>query len=706
MLLSAVCVMLNLAGSILSCQNAQLVNSLEDCQLIKFDSDGVCVCCELQHQSSSCNNLGETLKLNPLRDCNTIRLRLKELLFSVCALNVISTIVCALATAMCCMQMVSTDVLQMFMPHRARALSADCMTPHGTILHQTLDFDEFIPDPPSPLLPPGVHLHARHRGAETLCVFSYRRSLHLEFPHTPFSTIYGVPINSPGSLYPSELPPPYESVVGQTPASQVTTSLEQQATESSLCDRNTTAGLSTQASVDSASLMVSELADLPDPNCSSEDLCSLEVQGSDMSPYGTLRNAAPTATPTDGSCTSLEHSSRRSTPQRLRQPPTPTSRSSENVAAAGDEDERECCSRNSQISESSQPRNSRSGRKMTLSVAASPSAAPSCCCSAAVGPPTTTTSSTTTSHGAPGASTPTQPSPPSSSHARSRGARLCFSVWSPSSSSSSSSTHIWVPARPRPKPSLIVHGAPDRRRRYRKLARIVRSTSDPVSCTSESRGDSCTCTSPGNQPPEGSSPQISPEPDSSEQPEATASMQGPPKPISRSGGRKAREGGKAELRLKPRTLPSATPQERPHSLADFKTYKDTKVLVAKFLEQSSCSLPPEIQQVVNSIRYVIKSDERHMDEAIFSANIIDQVMTQSQRVAGSPRKRLHEDLHLQSCGALSSPCTPVRLRHSSPSAPTPSDPSQPPGSAPASAPGPTAPNRPHSLISVCRETIL
>lgn len=44
---------------------------------LKFDSDGVCVCCELQQQSSSCNNLGETLKLNPLQDCNTIRLRLK-----------------------------------------------------------------------------------------------------------------------------------------------------------------------------------------------------------------------------------------------------------------------------------------------------------------------------------------------------------------------------------------------------------------------------------------------------------------------------------------------------------------------------------------------------------------------------------------------------------------------------------------------------
>ncbi|XP_054114215.1 protein ENTREP2 isoform X5 [Callithrix jacchus] len=114
MLLSAVCVMLNLAGSILSCQNAQLVNSLEGCQLIKFDSVEVCVCCEPQHQSSGCSNLGETLKLNPLQEnCNAVRLTLKDLLFSVCALNVLSTIVCALATAMCCMQMVSSDVLQM-----------------------------------------------------------------------------------------------------------------------------------------------------------------------------------------------------------------------------------------------------------------------------------------------------------------------------------------------------------------------------------------------------------------------------------------------------------------------------------------------------------------------------------------------------------------------------------------------------------------
>ena len=45
---------------------------------IKFDSVEVCVCCETQHQVSGCSNLGEKLKLNPLReDCNAVRLTLK-----------------------------------------------------------------------------------------------------------------------------------------------------------------------------------------------------------------------------------------------------------------------------------------------------------------------------------------------------------------------------------------------------------------------------------------------------------------------------------------------------------------------------------------------------------------------------------------------------------------------------------------------------
>uniref|UniRef100_A0A8C9NRL8 Endosomal transmembrane epsin interactor 2 n=1 Tax=Serinus canaria TaxID=9135 RepID=A0A8C9NRL8_SERCA len=368
MLLSAVCVMLNLAGSILSCQNAQLVKSLEGCQLIKFDSDGVCVCCEMQHQTSGCSNLGETLKLNPLQECNAVRLTLKDLLFSVCALNIISTIVCALATAMCCMQMVSSDLLQMFLPQRPHSANPDCMTPHGTVLHQTLDFDEFIPPiPPPPYYPP-----------EYTCtpVGEAQRSLHLDFPHSPFGALYEVTINSPGMLYPSELPPPYEAVIGEMPARQVT-GAAQQVSESSLGERNTTPDFSTQG--DRGFVFVSE-------------------RGKYSSP--------PFLVPVSGS----------------------------HMAA----------------------------------------------------------------------------------------------------SACQHSLSSFLPT--------------------------------------------------GNQ----------------------------------------RDTRKIDLHLKPKAFHTVS-KERPHSLVDLKAYKDTKILVAKFLEHSNCNLPPEVRHVVNSIRSVIKSDERHMEEAIFSANIIDQV---------------------------------------------------------------------------------
>uniref|UniRef100_A0A8C8RP88 Family with sequence similarity 189 member A1 n=1 Tax=Pelusios castaneus TaxID=367368 RepID=A0A8C8RP88_9SAUR len=379
MLLSAVCVMLNLAGSILSCQNAQLVNSLEGCQLIKFDSDGVCVCCEMQHQTSGCSNLGETLKLNPLQECNVVRLTLKDLLFSVCALNIISTIVCALATAMCCMQMVSSDVLQMFLPQRSHSTNPDCMTPHGTILHQTLDFDEFIPPiPPPPYYPP-----------EYTCapVMEPPRGLLLDFPHSPFSALYEVTINSPGMLYPTELPPPYEAVIGQTPACQVRKN--QQVTEFNLGEINTTAGFSTQG-----------------------DFTVLFIY------FG--------------------------------------------------------------------------------------------------------------------------------------GMQVCFFP-----------------------PLLLV----------------------PVS-SSHVAASACQ-DSVSRFLPTG----------------------------------KQRETRKTDLQLKPKALHTIS-KERLHSLVDLKAYKDTKILVAKFLEHSNCNLPPEVRHVVNSIRSVIKSDERHMEEAIFSANIIDQVGPLWQTVNG------------------------------------------------------------------------
>ncbi|CAM4527956.1 protein ENTREP2 isoform X1 [Lepidochelys kempii] len=607
MLLSAVCVMLNLAGSILSCQNAQLVNSLEGCQLIKFDSDGVCVCCEMQHQTSGCSNLGETLKLNPLQECNVVRLTLKDLLFSVCALNIISTIVCALATAMCCMQMVSSDVLQMFLPQRSHSTNPDCMTPHGTILHQTLDFDEFIPPiPPPPYYPP-----------EYTCapVMEAQRGLHLDFPRSSFSALYEVTINSPGMLYPMELPPPYEAVIGQTPASQIT-GTAQEVTESSLGERNTTAGLSTQVSVDSTSLMVSEVADIPDHSYSSEDLYSLEVQGSlhstHFSPYSTTHKGA-----TNRSCTSLDHSIR-SGFHRTNSQCSPDEDGSSHSRASMDRSQGQEYENNvhGRASDCSSENFSPSERESQSSVRENKATPPlkqmKICCGVFNQP----------------AAVHSQPSP-------------C-------SVPASTSSHYGCPERTAQQHYIRKYGIPN----------IVRSTSDPVSCSSSTEV-----------------------PVSSSHVAASACQDS----VSRfpSTG-KQRDTRKLDLQLKPKAFNTIS-KERPHSLVDLKAYKDTKILVAKFLEHSNCNLPPEVRHVVNSIRSVIKSDERHMEEAIFSANIIDQVITSSQQNVNTSRKRLQEDLHLQSCGALSSPVAFLRRSHITRSLER---------------------DRPHSLIGVCRETIL
>ncbi|XP_072837640.2 protein ENTREP2 isoform X1 [Pogona vitticeps] len=606
MLLSAVCVMLNLAGSILSCQNAQLVNSLEGCQLIKFDSDSVCVCCERQHQASGCS-LGEMLKLNPLQGCDTVRLILKDLLFSVCALNIISTIVCALATAMCCMQMVSSDVLQMFLPQRSHSANPDCMTLHGTILHQTLDFDEFIPPiPPPPYYPP-----------EYTCtpVVEAQRGLHLDFPHSPFSTLYEVAINSPGILYPTELPPPYEAVVGQTPASQVT-AMDQQATETSLVERSTTAGFSSQGLMESTSQMTSEAADMLGHHTnSSDDLSSLGVLESlrsvDLSSYATTRKGA-----SNRSCSSLDYSVHCG----LRKTHSPCSV----------EDETGGCHSQSCMETD---RGSHDQEYGTRSPSQSSDSSPE-----------TFGAAERYTHGLAQARTALPPPKPW---------KTCCGFFSQTAAPQTYHTSFLVPEHSLPL------GCPEKmvqqRSRKTRLSHIVRSTSDPLSCSSRAEVPvsaahvaASACQDAGNL--------LSPKP---------------------------RRLPNAELSRKPKAL-QAVCKERPHSLVDLQAYKDHKILVAKFLEHSNCNLPPEVRHVVNSIRSVIKSDERHMDEAVFSANVIDQVITSSQQVDTS-RKRRQEDLHLQSCGALSSP---VAFLHR------------------ASVAHRLERGRPHSFIGVCRETIL
>lgn len=81
---------------------------------------------------------------------------------------------------------------------------------------------------------------------------------------------------------------------------------------------------------------------------------------------------------------------------------------------------------------------------------------------------------------------------------------------------------------------------------------------------------------------------------------------------------------KTDQRLKPEALQTVS-KERPHSLVDSKAYADARVLVAKFLEHSSCSLPVEVRHVVGSAGSAIPSEECHMEEAVLSARVLDQL---------------------------------------------------------------------------------
>ncbi|GAB1302283.1 Protein FAM189A2 [Apodemus speciosus] len=131
---------------------------------------------------------------------------------------------------------------------------------------------------------------------------------------------------------------------------------------------------------------------------------------------------------------------------------------------------------------------------------------------------------------------------------------------------------------------------------------------------------------------------------------------------------------------------------RPRSLIDYRSYMDTKLLVARFLEQSSCSMAPDIHELVENIKSVLKSDEGHMEEAITSASFLEQIMAPPQpgpaQAQGLTSRRQPGLLHLRSCGDLSTFSLAGRPRAER----------RPQQRAEA--------ERPHSLIGVIRETVL
>ncbi|KAM9446541.1 endosomal transmembrane epsin interactor 1 isoform 2-T2 [Clarias gariepinus] len=158
---------------------------------------------------------------------------------------------------------------------------------------------------------------------------------------------------------------------------------------------------------------------------------------------------------------------------------------------------------------------------------------------------------------------------------------------------------------------------------------------------------------------------------------------------------------------------------RPSSMVDYQSYRDTKLLVARFLQQQSpCSLTPEVEELINSIKSVLRSDQEHMEEAVRCATLIQQVMSVSEsgqaKLSSSrqtqpactshtlPLRKRPGLLHLRSCGDLST-FTWAELQTSGQGRP-----SSRVNSRTGFRTGPRrlAQERPHSLIGVSRETMI
>ncbi|XP_071583416.1 protein ENTREP3 isoform X3 [Heliangelus exortis] len=282
-LLSVLGVMLSLAGSILSCQNAQLVRSLEACETER-DS---CVCCQARSETlpASCSQQSEMLTMFPTPKCRSIHVVLKDLLFSVCGLTVFSTIICTLSAVVCCIQIFSLDIAHVLVPQRSSSVTLECTSPPDTFLQSMMDFEEFVPPVPPPPYYPPEYTCSSETDAQSIT--------------------YNGSMDSPVPLYPTDFPPSYETVMGLRGDSQVgagipgrdglllclctdhavlqATLFDSQLTDGShacTCDRVPSIVLSGEVSMDSGSLIMSEIMDIPGDSSPSEDSCLLELQGS------------------------------------------------------------------------------------------------------------------------------------------------------------------------------------------------------------------------------------------------------------------------------------------------------------------------------------------------------------------------------------------------------------------------------------------
>ncbi|NXS48213.1 F1892 protein, partial [Balaeniceps rex] len=194
-LLSIICVLLNLAGFVLGCQGIQFVSSVPRCDLVNTGESKICFCCEEFHLTK-CTEEETALKLYHVKSCSAAHLLLKKVLFALCALNALTTTVCLGAAAL--------RYLQIFATRRS-------CTDEFQIEDQdhVLDPDDFVP----PVLPPSYFA--------TFCSRNPRTSLRmLGSDVIPLPHIYRARIKGVEVFCPLDPPPPYEAVWSQNSSEQ------------------------------------------------------------------------------------------------------------------------------------------------------------------------------------------------------------------------------------------------------------------------------------------------------------------------------------------------------------------------------------------------------------------------------------------------------------------------------------------------------
>ncbi|XP_022346816.1 protein FAM189B isoform X1 [Enhydra lutris kenyoni] len=256
-LLSVLCVMLSMAGSVLSCKNAQLARDFQDCSM----EGKVCVCCPSVPLLRPCPESGQELKVTPNSTCDEARGALKNLLFSVCGLTICGAIICTLSAIVCCIQIFSLDLVHTLAPERSVSGPLGPLgctsAPAAPVLHTTLDLEEFIPPVPPPPYYPPEYTCSSETDAQSIT--------------------YNGSMDSPVPLYPTDCPPSYEVVMGLRGDSQATLFDPQLHDSSCVCEHVASI---VDVSMDSGSLVLSAIGDLPGGSSPSEDSCLLELQGS------------------------------------------------------------------------------------------------------------------------------------------------------------------------------------------------------------------------------------------------------------------------------------------------------------------------------------------------------------------------------------------------------------------------------------------